>query len=143
VSAADVPFAYAILRVVPSVERGERVNVGVVVYCRQRDFLDLRTQIDTQRLRALGPDLDPAEVAASLEATRAVVCGEADGGALAALAPSERFGWLVAPASTIIQPSEVHTGLTQDPRATLDHLFAALVCSPVEQCSRGGNAEKA
>jgi hypothetical protein len=140
---ADIPFAYAILRVVPRVERGERLNVGVGVYCRQRDFLDLRTQIDEQRLRALAPDLDLAEVAASLEAIRAVVCGEQAGGALAALAPSERFGWLVAPASTIIQPSEVHTGLTQDPRVTLDHLFGALVLSPVEQCSRRGNAHEA
>jgi Protein of unknown function (DUF3037) len=143
VPAADIPFAYAILRVVPRVERGERLNVGVVVYCRQRDFLDLRTQIDERRLRALAPDLDPAEVGASLEAIRAVVCGEPAGGALAALPPSDRFGWLVAPASTIIQPSEVHTGLTQDPRATLDHLFGALVCTPVEQCSRGGNANEA
>jgi hypothetical protein len=129
VPAADTPFAYAILRVVPSVDRGEQVNVGVVVYCRQRDFLDLRTEVDEQRLAALAPDLDAAAVRESLEAIRAVVCGEAAGGALAALPPSERFGWLVAPASTMIQPSRVHTGLTQDPRATLDHLFGALVAT--------------
>lgn len=128
--AADIPFAYAILRVVPRVERGERLNVGVVVYCRQRDFLDLRTEVDEQRLRALAPDLDPAEVRASLEAIRAVVCGEESGETLAALPASERFGWLVAPASTIIQPSEVHTGLTQDPRATLERLFGTLVSTP-------------
>ena len=127
--APDTPFAYAILRVVPSVDRGEQVNVGVVVYCRQRDFLDLRTEVDEQRLAALAPDLDAAAVRESLEAIRAVVCGEAAGGALAALPPSERFGWLVAPASTMIQPSRVHTGLTQDPRATLDHLFGALVAT--------------
>ncbi len=129
--AADTPFAYAILRVVPRVDRGEQVNVGVVVYCRQCDFLDLRTEVDERRLAALAPDLDAAAVRASLEAIRAVVCGEAAGGALAALPPSERFGWLVAPASTIIQPSQVHTGLTQDPRATLDHLFGALVAIAV------------
>jgi hypothetical protein len=129
VPAPDTPFAYAILRVVPSVDRGEQVNVGVVVYCRQRDFLDLRTEVDEQRLAALAPDLDAAAVRESLEAIRAVVCGEAAGGALAALPPSERFGWLVAPASTMIQPSRVHTGLTQDPRATLDHLFGALVAT--------------
>jgi hypothetical protein len=127
VPAADTPFAYAILRVVPRIDRGERVNVGVAVYCRQCDFLDLRTEVDEQRLAALAPDLDPAAVRESLAALRAVVCGEASGGALAALPPSERFGWLVAPSSTIIQASEVHTGLTQDPRATLDHLFGALV----------------
>jgi hypothetical protein len=129
VPAADTPFAYAILRVVPRADRGERVNVGVVVYCRQCDFLDLRTDVDEQRLAALAPDLDAAAVRASLEAIRAVVCGEAAGGALAALPPSERFGWLVAPASTIIQPSKVHTGLTQDPRATLEHLFGTLVAT--------------
>ena len=125
--AADSAFAYAILRVVPRVERGERLNVGVVVFCRQRDFLDLRTEVDEARLAALAPGLDPAEVRASIEAIRAVVCGDPAGGALAALPASERFGWLVAPASTIIQPSEVHTGLTQDPRATLERLFATLV----------------
>jgi hypothetical protein len=130
VPAADSPFAYAILRVVPCVERGEQVNVGVVVFCRQRDFLDLRTELDDRRLALLAPDLDLAAVRASLEAIRAVVCGEPGGGALAALAPSERFGWLVAPASTIIQPSQVHTGLTEDPRATLDHLFGRLVAQP-------------
>ena len=124
---ADAPFAYAILRVVPRLERGERLNVGVVVFCRQRDFLDMRTQIDERRLIALAPDLDLAAVRASLDAIRAVVCGDPGGGALAALPPSERFGWLVAPASTIIQPSEVHTGLTRDPRATLDRLFETLV----------------
>jgi hypothetical protein len=131
VPAADAPFAYAILRVVPRVDRGEQVNVGVVVYCRQGDFLDLRTEVDERRLAALAPDLDAAAVRESLEAIRAVVCGETAGGALAALPPSERFGWLVAPASTIIQPSQVHTGLTHDPQATLDHLFGALVATAV------------
>jgi hypothetical protein len=124
--AAD-PFAYAILRVVPRVERGERLNVGVVVFCRQRDFLDMRARVDATRLAALAPDLDPAAVGASLEAIRAVLCGEPAGGALTALAPSDRFGWAVAPASTIIQPSQVHTGLTDDPPATLARLFDTLV----------------
>lgn len=125
----DVPFAYAILRVVPRVERGERLNVGVVVFCRQRDFLDLRAQVDAERLAALAPDLDVGAVRESIEAIRAVVCGEPAGGALAALEPSERFGWVVAPASTIIQPSPVHTGLTADPSATLDRLFDTLVAT--------------
>ena len=127
--AADAPFAYAILRVVPRVERGERVNVGVVVFCRQRDFLDMRARVDERRLAALAPDIDMAAVGTSIEAIRAVVCGEPAGGALAALAQTERFGWAVAPASTIIQPSQVHTGLTADPQATLDHLFDALVAT--------------
>jgi hypothetical protein len=127
VPAADTPFAYAILRVVPSVERGEQFNVGVVLYCRQLDFLDLRATVDERRLQALAPGLDVGGVQASLEAIRAVVCGEPAGGALAQLPASERFGWVVAPASTVIQPSKVHTGLTQDPAATLERLFSALV----------------
>ena len=105
------------LRVVPSVERGERLNVGVVLFCRRHDFLDLRAELDLARLAALAPDLDPAPVRSRLEALRLVVCGDPAGGALAALEPSERFGWLVAPSSTIIQPSEVHTGMTRRSRA--------------------------
>ena len=127
--APDVPFAYAILRVVPRVERGEQLNVGIVVFCRQRDFLDMRAQIDEARLAAVAPGLDVGALRDSVEAIRAVVCGEPAGGALAALAPSERFGWVVAPASTIIQPSPVHTGLTDDPAATLDRLFDTLVAT--------------
>jgi hypothetical protein len=125
--AGTMPFAYALLRVVPRVERGERLNVGVVVYSRQHDFLGLRTHVDPARLAALDPELDPAPVRARLEALRSVVCGEPEGGALAELPPSERFGWLVAPSSTIIQASEVHTGLTDDPATTLERLFATLV----------------
>jgi hypothetical protein len=121
------PFAYAVLRVVPRVERGERLNVGIVLFCRRHDFLDLRTHLHLARLAALAPDLDPAPVRSRLDALRLVACGDPAGGALAALEPSERFGWLVAPSSTIIQPSEVHAGMTADPSATLDHLFAALV----------------
>lgn len=130
VAEPGTPFAYAILRVVPSVERGEQLNAGVVLFCRQRDFLDLRAELDERRLAALAPALDPAAVRASLESIRAVVCGEPAGGALAQLPSSERFGWVVAPASTIIQPSKVHTGLTQDPAATLEHLFNTLVAAP-------------
>ena len=128
--AADTPFAYAILRAVPSVERGERFNVGVVLFCRQCDFLDMRSEVDERRLAALAPSLDLADVQASLDAIRAVVCGEPGGGALAQLPASERFGWVVAPSSTVIQPSKVHTGLTQDPGATLARLFGALVRAP-------------
>jgi hypothetical protein len=121
------PFAYAVLRVVPRVERGERLNAGVALYSRRLHFLDLRTAVDERRLAALAPDLDPALVRARLDALCLAVRGDPAGGALAALEPSERFGWLVAPSSTIIQPSEVHTGMTSDPAATLDRLFAALV----------------
>jgi hypothetical protein len=87
----------------------------------------MRTGVDAARLAALDAELDPEPVRARLEALRSVVCGEPEGGALAELPPSERFGWLVAPSSTIIQASEVHTGLTDDPAATLDRLFTTLV----------------
>ena len=124
---ARSPFSYAVLRVVPRVERGERFNAGVVLFCRQRDFLGVRVGLDERRLAALAPDVSAAEVRGHLEALRRVAEGSPDGGALAKLPRSERFGWLVAPSSTIIQPSEVHTGLTSDPLATLDALFAELV----------------
>lgn len=124
---ARKPFAYALLRIVPHVERGECLNAGVALLCRQHDFLDLRAHVDEARLAALAPDLDPAPVRSRLSALQDVVRGDPAAGALGALPPSERFGWLVAPSSTIIQPSEVHTGMTDDPAATLEHLFDMLV----------------
>jgi Protein of unknown function (DUF3037) len=127
---ASKPFAYAVLRVVPRLERGERLNAGVVLFCRQHDFLGMRAEIDAARLAALAPGLDPAPVRSRLAALCGVAGGDPSGGALARMAPSERFGWLVAPSSTIIQPSEVHTGLTDDPAATLERLFATLVTDP-------------
>ena len=120
-------FQYTIVRVVPRIERGECINVGVVVFCRQHNFLGIRIELDTKRLRALAPDLDPALVEPALEAIAAVVAGEPSAGPLARLSPSERFGWVAAKSSTAIQPSEVHTGLTDDPQATLAHLFNSLV----------------
>jgi DUF3037 family protein len=120
-------FQYTILRVVPRIERGECINVGVVVFCRQRSFLGIRIELDRARLRAVAPDLDPAAVEPHLEAIAAVVAGEPSAGPLSQLSPSERFGWVAAKSSTVIQPSEVHTGLTDDPQATLDHLFRSLV----------------
>ncbi len=124
---ARSPFSYAVLRVVPRVERGERFNVGVVVFCRQRGFLGAKVELDERRLSALAPDTSASEVRAHLEGLARVAAGDPDAGAIAALPPSERFGWLVAPSSTIVQPSEVHTGLTHDPGDTLDSLFAELV----------------
>jgi Protein of unknown function (DUF3037) len=120
-------FQYTILRVVPRVERGECINAGVVLYCPQRRFLGIRIELDAQRLQALAPGLDPATVRPHLDAIAAVVAGDPAGGPLAQLAPSERFGWVAAISSTMIQPSEVHTGLTDDPAATLEHLLHSLV----------------
>jgi hypothetical protein len=121
------PFTYTILRVVPSVERGECVNVGVVLFCRQRGFLGIQVALDPERLRALAPGVSVPELAAHLEALVRVVDGEPGAGGVAALPPSERFGWLTAPSSTIVQASEVHTGLSADPARTLDALFGRLV----------------
>jgi len=120
-------FAYAVLRVVPRVERGERFNAGVVLFCRRRGFLAVRAGLDERRLAALAPDVDPERVRAHLDALARIAAGDPAGGSVAALEPSERFGWLVAPSSTIIQPSPVHTGLCDDPAAMLDRLFAELV----------------
>ena len=124
---ARSPFSYAILRVVPRIERGERFNAGVVVFCRQLGFLGAKVALDEQRLAALAPAASADEVLAHLEALVNVAAGERGAGAIAELPPSERFGWLVAPSSTIIQPSKVHTGLTDDPVATLEALFRELV----------------
>jgi hypothetical protein len=121
------PFSYAVLRLVPRVERGECVNVGVVLFCRQRGFLGVRTALDPARLAALAPDLELGEVQAHLDALVRVALGDPAAGAIAAMPASDRFGWLVAPSSTMIQPSEVHTGLSSDPETTLDELFAKLV----------------
>jgi len=120
-------FAYAILRVVPRVERGEQLNAGVVLFCRRRRFLAARVDLDERRLAALAPDLDPRSVRAHLDALARIAAGDPAGGAVAALEPSERFGWLVAPSSTIIQPSPVHTGLCDEPQTMLDRLFDELV----------------
>ncbi|MGI9184702.1 MAG: DUF3037 domain-containing protein [Solirubrobacteraceae bacterium] len=121
------PFSYTILRVVPSVERGERFNVGVILFCRQRHFLDLRVALDPDRLRALAPGVASADLTDHLEGLIRVAHGDPDAGGVAALDQSERFGWLAAPSSTTVQPSEVHTGLCEDPEQTLGALFARLV----------------
>jgi len=123
----DAAFSYAVLRVVPRVERGESINVGVVLFARQHDFLGMRAELDDARLAALSPDCDPGPIRERLDALEVVVAGDGEGGALAALPASDRFGWVTAPSSTVIQPSPVHTGMTDDPRGTLDHLFRTLV----------------
>ena len=121
------PFQYAILRVVPDVERGECVNAGVVLFCRPRQFLAARVELDEERVRALAPDADLEAVRGHLDALCRIAAGDRAAGPIAALPASERFHWLVAPSSTIIQPSHVHTGLTADPAAELEGLFADLV----------------
>jgi hypothetical protein len=125
---ADVhPFQYAIVRVVPRVERGESMNAGVILFCRPRRYLAARVDLDENRLKALAPDADPQSVRAHLDAIARIAAGDLAGGPIAALPRPERFHWLVAPSSTIIQPSAVHTGMTEDPAKELDHLFDSMV----------------
>lgn len=124
---ADQPFQYAIIRVVPRVERGELLNAGVVLLCRPKRFLAARVGLDRARLLALALDVDAATIETHLAAIERIARGDADAGPIAALGQGERFHWLVAPSSTVIQPSEVHTGLCDDPAAELDHLFERLV----------------
>jgi hypothetical protein len=121
------PFEYAIVRVVPRVERGEAFNAGIVLMSRPHRFLGARVELDESVLTALAPDCDPQNVLAHLGAIERIARGDASAGPIAALSMGERFHWLVAPSSTIIQPSDVHTGLTGDPAATLEHLFRTLV----------------
>ena len=127
---ARSPFTYTILRAVPRVERAEFINAGVVLFCRERGFIDAKTGLDAARLAVLAPDCDADEIAAQLAAIERVARGDAAGGPMARLAKAERFGWLSSPSSTMVGRSEVHTGLTNDPAATLDHLFRTLVMTP-------------
>lgn len=120
-------FEYTVVRAVPRVDRGERVNIGVIVYCQQVDYLDARWQLDPERLRMLDPGIDIAAVEAALDAIDATCAGAAAAGPAGELSPGPRFRWLTAPRSTVVQPGCVHAGLTSDPAAALTRLFDQLV----------------
>jgi hypothetical protein len=117
-------FEYAVLRVMPRVERGELMNAGVVLYCRQLDYLALRTELDVPRLAALDPGCDPEPIEQALAATTKA-CEEAS--AAGREQRGQFFRWLTAPRSTVIQPGPVHTGLTDDPAAEHERLMRLLV----------------
>jgi CO/xanthine dehydrogenase FAD-binding subunit len=124
------PFEYAVLRVSPRVERGELVNVGVVLFCRTKRFLGVRVALGERQvaaLRALAAELDLEAVRAHLASIEAIVGGEAAAGPIAELDAPERFRWVTSPSSTVIQPSDVHGGLTDDPAASIAELFETLV----------------
>ena len=123
-------FEYALLRVVPRVERGEFINAGVVLYCQDKKFLDARIHLDPERLRVLDPTLDPETVQAHLEVACRVCEGGPEAGAVGLLPPGQRFGWLVAPRSTVVQPSPVHTGFADDPEKAIEHLLQVMVRTP-------------
>lgn len=120
-------FDYAVVRVVPRVERGEFVNAGVIVFCSARKFLDARIELDERRVEALDPWVDLDTVRRTLEAIPRVCAGGPEAGPIGRLSPRARFDWLVAPRSTIIQTSPAHTGLCEDPRAALEHLTSTMV----------------
>jgi hypothetical protein len=127
---AEHTYDYAVIRVVPRVERGEQINVGVILSCPALDFLDARIELDAAAVLALDPAVDLDAVRANLETIPRVCRGGVDAGPIGALPPRGRFRWLVSPRSTIIQPSPVHTGRTADPAACLDHLLEILVRRP-------------
>jgi hypothetical protein len=112
---------------VPRVDRGEFVNVGVVLYCQATDFLAARSHIDPARLRALDDAVDLQALDAALAAVAAMCAGDASAGPMGQQPPGERFRWLAAPRSTVVQPGPVHAGMTADPARELDRLFDLLV----------------
>lgn len=120
-------FEFATIRVVPRVERGEFINAGVIVFCLGQKFLECRLNIDAERLQALWPEMGIEEVRRHLEAFPEICAGVVDAGPIAQLSQRERFLWLVAPRSTVIQISPVHSGLCERPAAALRELFERLV----------------
>lgn len=123
-------FEYTILRAVPRVERGESVNVGVIVYCQARDFLECRVHLDAERLRALDPAVDLDGVRSALTAVEDTCRGGPQAGQASGEPLGGRFRWLTAPRSTVVQPGPVHAGLTSDPAGDLDRLLGSLVQPP-------------
>ena len=123
-------FDYALIHVVPRVERGEFINAGVILFCRERRFLEARVALDEARLEVLAPGIDCTEVRRHLAVFPLIAAGSPDAGPIARLDLAGRFHWLVAPRSTIIQTSPVHSGLCTDPRAVLDRIFDSLVDWP-------------
>lgn len=123
----DCTFDYAVVRVVPRVERGEFFNVGVIVFCSEQAFLDSRLTLDTARLQAMAPEVDAALVEEYLSLIPRVCAGGPEAGPIGLLTQRERFHWLVAPRSTIIQTSPVHCGLCEHPEAGLERLFQKFV----------------
>jgi hypothetical protein len=137
-------FEYAVIRLVPRVEREEFTNVGVVLFCRTRRFLDARTALDTGRLAAQAPELDVDAVQEQLGHFRLVCKGGAAAGPIGLLPQPERFRWLVAPRSTVLQSSPVHCGLCDDPQAAMDRLFATVVgdLRNPERVDKEGHAQR-
>jgi hypothetical protein len=125
---AGPSFDYAIIRVVPRVERGEFLNAGAIVHCRTLRFLDAKVKLDRARLAAFAPSADVEEIEHALATIPLLCAGDPAYGPIAKLPQPDRFHWLVAPRSTILQTSPVHSGISGDPSAALERLFHAMVC---------------
>jgi Protein of unknown function (DUF3037) len=123
-------YDYAIVRVVPRVDREEFINAGVVLSCPEHDFLDARIELDEARLLALDPGVDVESLRANLASIPAICAGGPAAGPIGQLSRRERFHWLVAPRSTIIQMSAVHSGRCRDPAQILEHLVQTMVRAP-------------
>ena len=128
--ARKASYDYALIRVVPRVERGECINVGVVLFCRTRAYLGARIALDEARLLALFPFASVEDIQDELHAIAKIAAGDAEAGPIAVLSQAERFHWLVSPRSTIVQPSPVHSGLCDDPATALEHLFQTMALAP-------------
>ncbi len=126
------PFDYAVIRVVPRVEREEFINAGVIVSCPSKNFLKAKIELDRARLAALDPLLDAATIEQHLAAIPAICEGGAEAGPIGRLPPRSRFHWLVAPRSTVIQASPVHTGLCEDGDEMLENLLDRMVRRPTK-----------
>ena len=120
-------FEYALIRLVPRVEREEFINVGVILYCRQKKYLECKILLDEKKAIALNPEVDVNEVRANLLSIEKICRAEKDGGPIAKLDVASRFRWLTATRSTMIQSSKVHPGLCTDPDKLLEHLFETMV----------------
>ena len=129
-------YDYAIIRVVPKVEREEFVNVGVILSCPAKGFLEARVELDEQRLKSLDKTLDIESIQSHLASMTAICAGGEAAGPIGRLSQRERFHWLTAPRSTIIQTSAVHTGHTTDPALVLEHVLDSAVRSPREESPR-------
>jgi DUF3037 family protein len=125
-----VSYDYAVVRVVPSVEREEFLNAGAVVFCAVKDWLEAKVELDEARLRALAPDADVEEIRRHLEAIPRICAGGPDAGPIGALPRKERWHWLVAPRSTVIQTGPVHAGLCESPGAALEQILREMVRLP-------------
>jgi Protein of unknown function (DUF3037) len=139
-------YDYAIIRVVPKVEREEFVNAGVIISCPARGFLEARIELDESRLIAIDPTLDVETIRAHLASIPMVCAGGEEAGPIGQLSQRERFRWLVSPRSTMIQTSPVHTGCCKDPAAVLERLLDTMVRpsrakSPTATTSLAGTSE--